>query len=395
MKKKLLVVIEAIQMNGAIKGWLGYLDAIDKNEWDVDVFLFDATKYDGIDLPNYVRRLPEDIHCVIERVGLMAAIKYTVRRGRFDLAFKRIIYSILYRWFTGFQKWNLISPAKRQVEHYDVAIGSSQGVSWQYVAEKVDSRVKLLWVDTDVRAGYWKRTWNHFKRFVPACSGIVCVSESMRDAMRMDNPQWENKIFSVNYVIDDKRILKMGNEPSPFPSSSRLRLVTVGRYSREKGQHLIPAIAGRLAKNGLDFEWYVVAPGSSAHMEQITSDLVAETVSNRVVFTDGMANPYPVVRSSDISVQPSSFEGFGLTVSEAMILGVYVVASDLPSFREQIRNESEGILAKSIDVDGFVDAILRAVQIIREGKVCQCYKTPYSAKKTYQQILQVIEQVTQ
>lgn len=71
------------------------------------------------------------------------------------------------------------------------------------------------------------------------------------------------------------------------------------------------------------------------------------------------------------------------------------MASDLPSFREQIRNESEGILAKSIDVDGFVDAILRAVQIIREGKVCQCYKTPYSAKKTYQQILQVIEQVTQ
>lgn len=391
MKQKLLLVMEAIQMNGAVTGWLGYLSAIDRRAWDIDVFLFDPEQHDGLSLPNDVRVLSEDPHCVIERVGLWAALRYALKRGRIDLALKRLLYSVLQRRLARFRKWNLMRPAKMQPRHYDVAIASSQGISWEYVIEKVSADKKFLWVDTDVRAGYWHFVWEHFKKHVPASSGVVCVSKAMRDQMRKDNPQWGKKIYALNYVVDVDSILKKSEEQCPYEKTSRLRLITVGRYSPEKGPHLIPAMAERIKRAGVDFEWYVIAPGSSAQKEKIDQEIKSRGVEGMVVVTEGMSNPFPMVRSADISVQPSLFEGFGLTVSEAMILGAYVVASDIPSFREQIVSDDLGLFAEKRDVESFVAAILIAIDRVRSGRTCKNYQSPYSRSNTYRQFVDIIE----
>ena len=390
MKRRLLLVIEAIQMNGAVTGWLGYLSAIDRNEWDIDVFLFDPDQHDGLALPQDVRILPADPHCVIERVGLWAALGYALKRGRIDLAVKRFVFSILQGRFARFRKWNLMRPAKMQPQHYDVAIASAQGISWEYVMEKVSADKKFLWVDTDVRAGYWRFVWEYFKRYVPASAGVVCVSKAMRDQMRKDNPQWAEKIFAMNYVIDVDAILKKSEAPCLFEKTSRMRFVTVGRYSPEKGQQLIPAIAEQVKRAGVDFEWYVIAPGSSAHKEIIDREIHDRGVAENVVVMEGMKNPFPMVKSADISVQPSFFEGFGLTVSEAIILGTYVVASDIPSFREQIVSSDLGLFAPIGDVDAFAVAIREAAARIREGGVCNCYESPYSAENIYREFLGIV-----
>ncbi len=377
-------------MNGAVTGWLGYLSAIDRNEWDIDVFLFDPDQHDGLALPQDVRILPADPHCVIERVGLWAALGYALKRGRIDLAVKRFVFSILQRRFARFRKWNLMRPAKMQPQHYDVAIASAQGISWEYVMEKVSADKKFLWVDTDVRAGCWRFVWEYFKRYVPASAGVVCVSKAMRDQMRKDNPQWAEKIFAMNYVIDVDAILKKSEAPCLFEKISRMRFVTVGRYSPEKGQQLIPAIAEQVKRAGVDFEWYVIAPGSSAHKEIIDREIHDRGVAENVVVMEGMKNPFPMVKSADISVQPSFFEGFGLTVSEAIILGTYVVASDIPSFREQIVSSDLGLFAPIGDVDAFAVAIREAAARIREGGVCKCYESPYSAENIYREFLGIV-----
>lgn len=390
MRKQLLLVMEAIQMNGAVKGWLGYLSAIKREEWDIDLFLFDPEIHDGLQLPDGVALLPENIHCVIERVGFWAAIMYALKRGRIDLVIKRTVYSLLQRRFTSFKKWNLVKPAAHQPKHYDAAIGSSQGISWEYVATKVSANVKLLWVDTDVRKGPWPLYWNHFKKYIDDVSGVVCVSKAMRDQMREDNAQWKEKIFALNYVIDVDSIVQKSLEECPPAKKRQYRFVTVGRYSQEKGQHLIPAIAENLRNNNIDFEWYVVAPGSSAHKDKIDAELEERNVKDYVLVTEGMNNPFPLVKSADISVQPSSFEGFGLTVSEAMILGTYVVVSDIPSFREQVVADDLGLLVSPIDVDLFTSAILLALERVTKGCARKDYQTPYSKANTYNQFMEIL-----
>ena len=58
------------------------------------------------------------------------------------------------------------------------------------------------------------------------------------------------------------------------------------------------------------------------------------------VLVGAQTNPYNWMKMADIYVQPSRFEGFGITVAEAKVLGKPIVCSDIPEFREQLK-ESE------------------------------------------------------
>lgn len=53
-------------------------------------------------------------------------------------------------------------------------------------------------------------------------------------------------------------------------------------------------------------------------------------VADRVLFTGQILNPYPVMALADAVLLLSRWEGQGLILLEAMILGVPVVSTDIP-----------------------------------------------------------------
>ena len=378
-------------MNGAVKGWLGYLDAIDKSEWDIDVFLFDSDRHDGLTLPDYVHKLPDDIHCVIERVGVWRALQYTLVRGRIDLALKRAWYSLMQRRYPRFRKWNLAKSAKRQPKHYDVAVGATMGATWEYVVRKVSARQKLIWLDTNYHFAPWPSYWEEFRWCLNRVSALVCVSEATRDMMRREHPDLADKIYTMNYVIDAERIKRLAKEPSGLPEKqAEWRFVTVGRYCEQKGVHLIPKIALALKRKGVSFEWHVIAPGCGWQMASVLEGLKECGVDDVVFYHEGLANPFSAMATADVYIQPSVFEGFGLTVSEALITDRYVVATDIPEFREQVTSREIGLLAKLTE-ETFTDNIVSALQVIRCGENLHGYETPYTAQKTYRQFLEILK----
>ena len=64
-------------------------------------------------------------------------------------------------------------------------------------------------------------------------------------------------------------------------------------------------------------------------------------------------------RRADVVLQKSLQEGFGLTVTEAMIKGRAVVASDVGGLRQQITNGHNGLLVDPVDLDGVRAALVR------------------------------------
>lgn len=95
----------------------------------------------------------------------------------------------------------------------------------------------------------------------------------------------------------------------------------------------------------LDFEWYVIGDGD------LYSDLKIQTkllgLSSEVHFIGSRLNVMPWVKSADLIVNPSLFEAWGMTVSEALCLGKAVITSDIPVFAEQIDNEINGLMCKA------------------------------------------------
>jgi trehalose synthase len=71
-------------------------------------------------------------------------------------------------------------------------------------------------------------------------------------------------------------------------------------------------------------------------------------------------------RSSDVIIQKSTKEGFGLTVTEAMWKEKPVVASSVGGISLQIRDGETGFLLEPTDTDGFVD---RTVEILKHPEL--------------------------
>ena len=55
------------------------------------------------------------------------------------------------------------------------------------------------------------------------------------------------------------------------------------------------------------------------------------------------------MKNCDIYVQPSRWEGYGITVAEAKVLCKPIVTSDIPEFREQLTDGVTGIIRKETE----------------------------------------------
>lgn len=80
-------------------------------------------------------------------------------------------------------------------------------------------------------------------------------------------------------------------------------------------------------------------------------------VSERVIFTGRVEDPFSIYASLDVFAMPSRREGFGITMLEAMVAGVPVVASSIGGIPEVISNDKTGLLVPPDDPDALADAI--------------------------------------
>jgi glycosyltransferase involved in cell wall biosynthesis len=174
---------------------------------------------------------------------------------------------------------------------------------------------------------------------------VVCVSEAAARPFRARGIEPE----IVYPAVPDA--------PSAPRRDGRTRLVVgmLGTVSRHKGSDLFVAVARRLRGTGIEFR---IAGGPIAGPERAWAEgLLASAAADGVVHR-AWVDPYEELSDWDVLLSPSRTEAFGLTVLEAMAMGVPVVASRVGGIPEQL-DEDAGILVEPEDVDGLVDAVRR------------------------------------
>lgn len=134
-----------------------------------------------------------------------------------------------------------------------------------------------------------------------------------------------------------------------------LRLVFLGRLTKEKGVFLLKMIDDDLVSKGFEFRWTIIGQGPCEN------DLKRQWSNNtRVSFikaTDS-AQIFDILEKQDILVFPSWFEGTPVAIVEAMSRGVIPVVSDLPGGTRDLVTEKMGFLCNSMNSKDFADAII-------------------------------------
>lgn len=149
------------------------------------------------------------------------------------------------------------------------------------------------------------------------------------------------------------------------PASERAErppiLLFIGQLTPRKGYDLViqalPAVLARYPSARLQ----IVSGLNPADRTTMRSMAEALGVAAQVDFLGRVpdAELVNLFRSADLYVTPTRYEGFGLTLLEAMAAGCPIVASDIPVVNEIVRHGENGWLTPYDDAGALAESIVR------------------------------------
>ncbi len=162
-------------------------------------------------------------------------------------------------------------------------------------------------------------------------------------------------------MIPDPLPIKVSN-CSPL---SAKRVITIGRYSYEKGYDLLLRVWSMVEKKCSDWQLDVFAMGDPTPYIKIMDELSID--KKRCHLNSSVVDVENEFVNSSILVLPSRTEGFGLVLVEAMACGLPVISFDCENGPRSIITDGEdGFLIPPLDVESFADCL---IQLMNDGKL--------------------------
>lgn len=190
-------------------------------------------------------------------------------------------------------------------------------------------------------------------------------SEEIRSQL-LANPLIRTERIRVLYPgIDIARLTQEAALPLPESLTKWLEshpgplLVHAAMLRHEKGHAVMLAALSELRNEYPDLR-YVIA-GEGALRDPLEAQVRASGLQEHVLFT-GLVSPIAALyRRADLVVMPSLVEPLGMSQSEALALGVPVVASHVGGIPETITDGRTGFLVQAGNIDDWVMTLRRAL----------------------------------
>lgn len=189
---------------------------------------------------------------------------------------------------------------------------------------------------------------------------MVCVSNSIRDDLvKMGLPKNRLKVipngidlekFNISIDLDKKRA-ELGLNDSDFI------ICSVGRLSKEKNQKMLLDSVKPILSEIPNAKFLIVGDGP---MKRQLEDYAVELKISPATRFLGMRTDVPeILQISHCFISCSDFESFGLSIVEAMIAGIPVIATDAGGVKEIITNNITGVLIPKNSRQSLFEATLK------------------------------------
>lgn len=369
MKKSLLFVIDSLDCAGAEKSLVTLLTMLDYSNYSVDLMLFAHGKELEKLVPKEVNILQPLRYTSFASLNLSAAIFLSLRKLEFSMLAARLNYSTAIRskTYSNAQKARLFwDSASRVIEEnskiYDIAISYAQGIPTFYVAEKVIARRKYAWVNVSYRLNEDEK--NFQKKFYDQYNKIVAVSETTKEIFLHTFPYYKNKMNVIYDINNQNFIENMAEFGNSFEDGfDGIKILTIGRLAHQKGYDIALEACKKLKETGIKFRWYVLGKGPLR--EDIKNYIKDNNLNDHFILLGIKANPYPYIKNSDIYVQTSRFEGYGLALAEARMLNTPIVTTRFDAVYNQMIDGKNGLV-----VDITSDAVFKGLlKLINDKKL--------------------------
>ena len=247
------------------------------------------------------------------------------------------------RWFWQRGCRVLFERVLLRLKRWDCVAAMKEGPCMR-LASRLRGRRKLAWVHTDYKTLRWTNWHFHSDEEERACmasfDAVVCVSETVRRGVCETLGDPGNLCVCYN-PIDVSGILKKAEyRPGDAvkPADGPL-FVAVGRLAPGKRFDLLLDLCRELSADHRFTLWII---GGGEEEAALRAQLAASGCENLRLLGQ-RSNPYPYMAQADWLLSASESESYGLTVQEALILGVPVLACACGGVAESL-DERFGVL---------------------------------------------------
>jgi glycosyltransferase involved in cell wall biosynthesis len=177
---------------------------------------------------------------------------------------------------------------------------------------------------------------------IAAANFVACASFFVRaQAFRVTNPDHWHKLFVARCGLE---FSKLEAHRCSRGQKTRIRFISVGRLSPEKGHLGLLDAFSRVLGSGVDAELFLLGDGPErSRIEQRVRD---SSLRGRFQLLGRAPEEQTLgaIASADVLVLSSFMEGLPVVLLEAMALGIPVIAPALAGIPELVRHAETGML---------------------------------------------------
>lgn len=335
MAHRVLYLVDSLGTGGAERGLTLTVRHLDPARVEAEV----AYLWDPAPLRADLEAAGARVHRIGVRPGVGALlaiprIRRLLRTGRFDAIHTQVLWASI----TGRIAGRLAGV--RVISH--IANVETGGFRDRELATGVARKARLLG-----RLDAW--TGRHF------VDRFVAITEAVRaDPIR--GADWDPSRIDVvlrGQDLEELRARAAGPVTPPLHDAGSPTLLCVGRLAEQKGHRFALEAMPAILSEHPDARLLLAGDG---HLRPALQER-ARALGDDVSFL-GVRDDVPsLLAHADLFVFPSLWEGQGNALLEAIAIGIPIVATDIPSTRETLRNGDQALLVPPADAAGLAVAV--------------------------------------
>lgn len=329
IRKRILFFIESFSCGGAERVLLTILRNLDMQQFDVTVLVFSDK---GVNR--------EAFHNLNVRIVSV----FSQRPGRLDDIKYKLVYRILPPGIAS--KW-LLGGIKA-----DTYVAFAEGFCTKILSSLPRKKRKIAWTHIDLQNFPWTleqgiyRDQREETLAYEKFDTVVGVSDEVAEVMR--TRYGLANVRTIYNPVDEKRILELsGIEPDICVDKSNFNIISVGRLTKQKGYDKLISLMPCILRRNPSVRLYIAGMGEAwSNLKSLIGSL---NLTDNVILTGFMENPYALMKEMDLFVCSSVAEGFSLVIAEAMIIGLPVVSMECAGPCELLGRGEYGLLCRTYD----------------------------------------------
>ena len=220
-----------------------------------------------------------------------------------------------------------------------------------------------LQIDEKINYGYRlnKKYDSFLKSTLKKIDKFTYLSETIKEDLMELGVEKKKLVYFPNSVNIEKfeKIVSTKNE-----NDGKLHFITVARFSnRKKGFDLIQKVCSKLIEKKINFKWKIIGKNSQLLYKNkfIKSHLHLFEILNNIENSDEEFFPHTNLinhyKSSDMYLNLSRIESFGITFIEALASNLPIISFVGKGANEIIKNEFNGFLIENDNISEFTNKI--------------------------------------